>query len=101
MIDYRCPDSGCNRKLLEADAPIPVRVTVKCPRCREIVEPVRGDEVWHRTYQCSECGRTQHVERPDRERAYCVACGKETLKVESERRMSRSTSSPETVPVSR
>lgn len=96
-MDYRCP--RCARKLLQSDAPIPVRVTVKCPRCVEVVEPVRNQEVMHRTYRCTECGRTQHVERPDHDRSYCVACGTSTLEPVADRNAPVATEAPETVPV--
>lgn len=96
-MDYRCPT--CNRKLVQSDAPIGVRFTVKCPRCVEIVEPVRSGEVMHRTYRCTECGRTQNVERPTHERSYCVACGTSTLEVVTDRPVPAVEEVPETAPI--
>ena len=83
MIEYRCPTDGA--LFFKAEAPLATTVQVKCGRCRELVQPVaREGSVLHRTYECSECGRTQHCEKPKNARSYCIVCGTPSLVITNE-----------------
>lgn len=82
-VDYRCPK--CDRKAWESEGISPVAQHWKCPRCREVVQPVpRMGLPMQRTYRCSGCQRTQHVERPRNQQTYCIVCGTQTLVIVAE-----------------
>ncbi len=78
MIEYRCPN---DRSLFfKAEGPVGTVVEVKCGSCKQLVRPTPvSGRVLHRTYECSECGRRQHCERPINDRTYCIICGTASL----------------------
>lgn len=85
MIEYGCPH--CGRRAFDAAAVLPVMIEWMCkthgkvevvPRHATTTVPA------HRTYECSTCHRTQHIERPMNERSYCVTCGTQTLVIVAE-----------------
>lgn len=84
MIAYRCPD--CRRIAFEAESPLPVVPLWACTRerCAFRGRPVYRRQPLQATYECSECGRRQHCERPKYDRTHCIVCGTETLVVVSE-----------------
>ncbi len=85
MIDYGCPH--CGRKAFESASVIPVLVRWKC-KDHGIVDVVPRHSPQgvpaQRTYSCSQCQRTQHVEAPKNARSYCVTCGTQTLVIVAE-----------------
>lgn len=83
--DLRCPH--CHKKAFEAAGPIPVALRWKCTRsgCGFIGNPVPAKPLpLQRTYRCSSCHRTQHLEKPVCDRTHCIVCGTQTLVIVSE-----------------
>lgn len=79
QLDYRCPK--CSALMFRADGAVPVRIEVMCKRCKQVVEPQSLDTSWHVTFECTNCHRRQHCERPKHERSYCIVCGTHSLKI--------------------
>lgn len=76
-LDCRCPNPRCTRLLARRYRE---GLEIKCKGCGQIVQvPVTHRPAFHVTYECSNCKRRQHVERPVGERTYCIVCGTQTL----------------------
>ncbi len=83
MIDYRSP--CCGKLQFRADGPVPVAIETKCNKCGEVGQPVaRLQQPMHRTYECENCHRIQHCERPVQTKTHCIVCGTPTLMITAE-----------------
>lgn len=81
-VEYRTP--CCRQLVFKAEGVLAAGVESRC-KCGDFVRLVaKAARVLHRTYRCSDCGRTQHVENPKNDRSHCIVCGTPTLVIVDE-----------------